>query len=220
MKNNITELIFILDKSGSMAGLEGDTIGGFNAMLEKQKKLDGACFVTTVLFSDKAEMLHDRIELSKIERLTERDYSVGGCTALIDAIGSTVEHIKTIHKYARSEDVPSQTMFVITTDGMENASRNYSSDAVKKMIEAQKELGWEFLFIGANIDSVETAASFGISRDRAVNYNADSKGTGIVFTSVCDAVQCVRECAPLSNDWGAKIENDHKKRGHRQKDIK
>ena len=162
MKNNITELVFILDRSGSMAGLESDTIGGFNSMIEKQKKQDGGCYVSTVLFDDESEVLHDRVTLGDIPKMTDNDYTVRGCTALIDAIGGAIHHIGNIHKYARNEDVPEHTMFVITTDGQENASHRYTSEQVKKMIERQKEkYGWEFLFIGANIDAVETAARSG-----------------------------------------------------------
>ena len=175
----IVELVFILDRSGSMAGLESDTIGGFNAMIEKQKKEEGACFVSTVLFDDKSEVLHDRLPLEQIPKMTERDYTVRGCTALIDALGDAIHHVSNIHKYARKEDIPQRTVFVITTDGMENSSHRYSSDEVKKMIGQKKELGWEFLFIGANIDAVETASRYGISHDRAVNYKADKRGTKV-----------------------------------------
>ncbi len=213
MKNNVTELVFILDRSGSMAGLESDTIGGFNALIEKQRKQDGKCYVSTVLFDNVAEVLHDRLELSEIKKMTERDYSVRGCTALIDAIGGSIHHIRNIHKYARPEDVPEHTMFVITTDGQENASHQYTSDKVKQMIERQKEkYGWEFLFIGANIDAVETAARYGINRDRAVNYNADSQGTQVLYDTVAQAVCNVRASAPLSSDWGKNITEDFNKR--------
>lgn len=213
MKNNVTELVFILDRSGSMAGLESDTIGGFNALIEKQRKQDGKCYVSTVLFDNVAEVLHDRLELSEIKKMTEKDYSVRGCTALIDAIGSAIHHIGNIHKYARPEDVPEHTMFVITTDGQENASHQYTSDKVKQMIERQKEkYGWEFLFIGANIDAVETAARYGISKDRAVNYNADSQGTQVLYDTVAQAVCNVRASAPLSSDWGKNITEDFNKR--------
>ncbi|MBO5410986.1 MAG: VWA domain-containing protein [Clostridia bacterium] len=214
MKNNITELVFILDRSGSMAGLESDTIGGFNAMIEKQKKQDGECFVSTVLFDNDSEVLHDRVKLSEIKPMTERDYTVRGCTALIDAIGGAIHHIGNIHKYARPEDVPEHTMLVITTDGMENASHRYSSEKVKAMIERQKEkYGWEFLFIGANIDAVETAAKYGIGADRAVNYNADKEGTNIVYEAVAKAVCNVRACAPLCADWSNDINEDYIRRG-------
>lgn len=202
MKNNITELVFILDRSGSMAGLEKDTIGGFNAMIEKQKKEEGECFVSTVLFDNTAEVLHDRIKLSEIKPMTDNDYTVRGCTALMDALGGAVKHIRNIHKYARKEDVPENTVFVITTDGMENASRNYSSADVKAMIEEQKEkYGWEFLFIAANIDAVETAAKYGISEDRAVNYRPDAAGTQNLYCGVCAAVSDVRNKRRMSDKW-------------------
>ncbi len=213
MSSNITEMVFILDKSGSMAGLESDTIGGFNAMIEKQRKQEGECFVSTVLFSSSSKVLHDRIPLSQIEKMTEQDYTVGGSTALIDAIGGAVHHIGNIHKYARKEDVPQHTIFVITTDGMENSSRIYTSDKVKKMIERQKEkYGWEFLFLGANIDSVETAKKIGIGRDRSVDYLADSKGTATIFSAVSDAVCRVRASKPLSADWCEAVEEDYKRK--------
>ncbi|MCQ4023304.1 MULTISPECIES: hypothetical protein [unclassified Ruminococcus] len=217
-KNNITELVFILDRSGSMSGLEADTIGGFNAMIEKQRKEDGECFVSTVLFDNHSEVLHDRVKLSEIKPMTDRDYTVGGCTALIDAIGGTIHHIGNVHKYVRSEDVPAHTMFIITTDGMENASRKYTSDRVKQMIERQKErYGWEFLFIGANIDAVETAARYGIDRDRAVNYNADKEGTRVVYESVARAVCSVRNSEALCEDWSADIDSDYRKRGKKSR---
>ncbi len=211
-ENNITELVFILDRSGSMGGLKSDTIGGFNSLIEKQRRQEGKCFVTTVLFDDRIETLHDRIELDKVEKMTDRDYTVRGCTALIDAIGSTISHISDVHKYIREEDVPEHTMFVITTDGLENASHRYSSDEVKKMIEQKKELGWEFLFIGANIDAVETAKHFGIDEDRAVDYRADSQGTAVVYDSVSDAVCAMRSCRPLTAGWSKKIKKDYKER--------
>ncbi len=214
MKNNITELVFILDRSGSMAGLESDTIGGFNAMIEKQKKETGECYISTVLFDNVSEVLHDRVKLSDIKPMTDKEYTVRGCTALIDALGGAIHHIGNIHKYARPEDVPEHTMFIITTDGMENASQRYNSDEVKKMIERQKEkYGWEFLFIGANIDAVETARRYGINEDRAVNYNADAKGTGILYESVACAVSNVRKCASLDNSWRDNLDDDYKKRG-------
>ena len=214
IRNNVTELVFILDRSGSMSGLEADTIGGFNAMIEKQKKQKGECYVSTVLFDGVSEVLHDRVRLSEIKPMTDKDYTVRGCTALIDALGGAIHHIGNIHKYARPEDVPENTMFVITTDGMENASRKYSSEKVKAMIERQKEkYGWEFLFIGANIDAVETAARYGIGADRAVNYNADKKGTNIVYDTVATAVCNVRAKAPLCADWSNDINEDYIRRG-------
>ena len=212
-KSNLTELVFILDRSGSMAGLESDTIGGFNSMIEKQRKEEGECYVSTILFDNFSEVLHDRVKLSEIKPMTDRDYTVRGCTALIDAIGGAIHHIGNVHRYARPEDVPAHTMFIITTDGMENASRKYTSDRVKQMIKRQKErYGWEFLFIGANIDAVETAARYGIDRDRAVNYNADRKGTNVVYESVSRAVCQVRSCKGLSDDWSAEIDEDCKNR--------
>ncbi|MCD8196371.1 MAG: hypothetical protein LUE24_04285 [Lachnospiraceae bacterium] len=212
MKNNITELVFILDRSGSMAGLEGDTIGGFNALIEKQKKQDGECYVSTILFDNRSEVLHDRVRLADVKPMTDRDYTVRGCTALLDAIGCAVHHIENIYKYARPEDVPEHTMFVITTDGMENASHRYGSDEVKKMIEEKKELGWEFLFLAANIDAVQTAARFGIGADRAVNYHADHQGTKVVYETVAETVCMMRACEPIGANWSRKIDEDFKGR--------
>ena len=216
VKNNVTELVFILDRSGSMAGLESDTIGGFNAMIEKQKNQDGKCYVSTVLFDNVSEVLHDRVDLKDIKPMTDREYTVRGCTALIDAIGGAIHHIGNVHKYARNEDVPEHTIFVITTDGMENASHKYTADEVKSMIERQKErYGWEFLFIGANIDAVETAAQYGIDKDRAVNYNADKMGTKILYKSVSTVVENVRASRPIDANWGEELNEDYKKRGRK-----
>ena len=214
MKKNLTEVVFILDRSGSMAGLESDTIGGFNAMIEKQKKQDGKALISTVLFDNVSEVLHDRVPLEKIQPLTDKDYTVRGCTALIDAIGDAVHHIKTVHKYIRAEDVPEHTMFVITTDGMENASHKYSSDEVKKMIEREKENGWEFIFIGANIDAVNTAKHFGIAEEMAVNYHADKKGTNVLFEAVGAAVCKMRAGKPMKSDtsWRESLDEDFKNR--------
>ena len=212
-KNNITELVFILDRSGSMSGLEGDTIGGFNAMIQKQKKEEGEAFVSTILFDNVSEVLHDRIKLKDVPEMTDEDYTVRGCTALIDAIGGAIRHIGNIHKYARKEDVPAHTMFIITTDGQENANQRYGSDEVKKMIEHQKEkYGWEFLFIGANIDAVETAANFGIGRNRAVNYRADQQGTQILYDTVAETVCAMRADSSISDDWSRNIERDYNNR--------
>lgn len=212
-ENKLTELVFILDRSGSMSGLESDTIGGFNGMIEEQKKKEGECFVTTVLFDHEMLTLHDRLPLEKIKKMTGKDYQVRGCTALLDAIGNSIAHIDSIHRYARKEDVPENTVFVIITDGLENASKEFSSSKVKEMIETKKEKnGWEFLFIGANIDAVETASHIGISKDRAVNYVADSQGTDVVYETVSNAVSCMRSCAPLSANWSEKIRKDYKKR--------
>ena len=213
MKNNITELVFILDRSGSMAGLESDTVGGFNSMIEKQKKQSGECFVSTVLFDNECEVLHDRVKLSEIQRMTENDFSVRGCTALIDAIGGAIKHIGNIHKYARPEDVPEHTMFIITTDGQENASRRYTASQVKGMIERQKEkYGWEFLFLGANIDAVETASRYGIDENHAVNYRCDSEGTQLNYEVLSEAICSVRASVPLNAGWKRKIDNDFEAR--------
>lgn len=209
MKNNITELVFILDRSGSMSGLEKDTIGGFNAMINKQKNLDGKCYVSTVLFDNQSSVLHDRVLLENIKPMTEKDYQVQGCTALLDALGDTIKHIETIHKYAREEDVPGNTMFVITTDGMENASHMYGSDEVKEMIKSKmEEYGWEFIFVAANIDAVETAKSYGISSNRAVNYHADSQGVECMYATVADAVCNIRQNRPIKDNWSEKLKND------------
>lgn len=213
-KNNLTELVFILDRSGSMGGLESDTIGGFNALIEKQKKQDGECYVSTVLFDNVSEVIHDRAKLADVKPMTEKEYFVRGCTALIDAIGGAIRHIEGIHKYARPEDVPAHTMFVITTDGLENASHKFTSDEVKKMVERHKEAdGWEFLFIGANIDSVEVAGHIGIAPDRAVDYRADAAGTAVVYEAVADAACALRKNRSVSASWGHKIRADYEKRG-------
>lgn len=209
MKKNLTEMVFILDKSGSMAGMEADTIGGFNAMIEKQKKEEGEALVSTVLFSEGTRVLHDRVDLRKIEPMTERQYAVGGGTALIDALGGAIHHIGNVHKYAREEDRPEHTVFIITTDGMENASRLYTSDEVKKMVRRQKgKYGWEFLFLGANIDAVETARRYGIGADRAVRYHNDARGVEVNFETVSRAVGRMRACQPVAADWKAEIEAD------------
>lgn len=214
MRKNLTEIVFILDRSGSMCGLEKDTIGGFNSLIEKQKKAEGEALISMVLFDGVSEVLYDRVDVKEIRPMTERDYTVRGCTALLDAIGGAIHHIGNVHKYARPEDVPEHTLFVITTDGMENASRRYDSDMVKRMVERQKtKYGWEFLFLGANIDAVETAGSFGIDADRAVNYQCDSEGTALNYEVVSEAISAVRYSAPLSADWKKRIDEDYRKRG-------
>ena len=213
MKKNLTEIVFILDRSGSMSGLEADTIGGFNSMIEKQKKENGEALISTVLFDNVSEVIHDRVPVQKVEPMTDKGYSVRGCTALLDAIGGAIHHIGNIHKYARTEDVPEHTLFVITTDGMENASRRYDSETVKKMIEKQKErYGWEFLFLGANIDAVETAKHFGIGADRAVNYHSDSRGTKLNYEVISEAICAVRCSSPLSQDWKKRIDEGFESR--------
>ena len=208
-----TELVFIIDRSGSMGGLESDTIGGFNALIGKQKKTEGECFVTTILFDHESVFLHDRIPLKDVPEMTEKDYSVRGCTALLDAIGDGISHIGSIRKYIRPEDVPEHTMFVVTTDGMENASRKYTSSQVKEMISGREAEGWEFLFIGANIDSVETASNIGIRKENAVNYKADRKGTKVLYEAVCGAVSGMRAKGCADSSWRDSIDADMASRG-------
>ena len=217
MKQNLTELVFILDRSGSMAGLEDDTIGGFNAMIEKQKQEPGEALISTLLFDNLREVIHDRVEVRKVQPMTRADYYVRGCTALLDAVGSAIHHIGNVHKYAREEDRPEKTLFVITTDGMENASHQYSYDRVKAMISRQKEkYGWEFLFLGANIDAAREAARFGIDADRAADYHADSQGTAVVYAAVSEAVCNLRaNAAPLAANWKQNIDADFKKRNNK-----
>lgn len=210
----MTELVFILDRSGSMNGLEKDTIGGFNAMIEKQKREAGQALVSTVLFDNESVVIHDQLPLDKVPPLTEREYYTRGCTALLDAVGGAIHHIGNIHKYARREDVPEKTLFVITTDGYENASSRYDYEKVRRMIQHEKEkYGWEFLFLGANIDAAAEAKRFGISADRAVNYKCDEAGTALNYEVISDAVCSVRAAQPLAADWKARIDEDVKKRG-------
>ena len=210
----MTELVFILDRSGSMSGLETDTIGGFNSMIARQKQEAGAALVSTVLFDNESVVIHDRLPLAKVPPLTEKEYFTRGCTALLDAVGGAIHHIGNIHKYARREDVPEKTLFVITTDGYENASRRYSYETVQRMIERQKtKYGWEFLFLGANIDAAREAARFGIRPDRAVNYRCDQAGTALNYEVIGDAVRSVRACEPLTADWKRRIEADRRERG-------
>ncbi len=209
MKKNLTELVFILDRSGSMSGMEEDTIGGFNAMIAKQKKLDGEVIVSTVLFSTDTTVLHDRVNIQSVEPMNENQYQVGGGTALLDTIGGAIHHIGNVHKYARDEDRPEHTMFVITTDGMENASHQYSSDRVKKMIRRQEEqYGWEFLFVAANIDAVETAEHIGIRHERAANYNYSKQGTRNLYEAVDFAVSAMRCSMPMGDEWKDKLDEN------------
>lgn len=223
MKKNLTELVFILDRSGSMSGLEADTIGGYNSLLDKQKLEEGEALVSTVLFDDVQDVLHDRVDIKKISAMTGKEYYVRGCTALLDAVGGAIHHIGNVHKYAREEDRPEKTLFVITTDGMENSSRRYTYEKVKRMIERQKEkYGWEFLFLGANIDAIEVAGRFGIAPSRAVNYECDSEGTLLNYKTISETVSKVRACrsremmeAVLCDDWKAEIEKDYEERHER-----
>ena len=211
----MTELVFIVDRSGSMSGLEKDTIGGFNSMLEKQRKEPGDAVVSTVLFDNETEVIHDRVVIADVPNLTDKEYFVRGCTALLDAVGGAIQHIGNVHKYARKEDVPEKTLFIITTDGMENASHHYTYDKVRNMIERQKErYGWEFLFLGANIDAAAEAKRFGIDESMAANYHCDEVGTVLNYEVISEAITSVRtSAAPLSADWKKKIDADYKKRG-------
>ena len=211
--SKFTEIVFILDRSGSMAGLEADTIGGFNSLIQKQKREDGKAVVSTVLFDDKCEVLHDRKDLMEIASLTEEDYYVRGCTALLDAVGGAIHHIGNVHKYARAEDRPERTLFIITTDGMENASRKYGYEKVKRMIERQKErYGWEFLFLGANMDAVSVAGRFGIAPERAVRFHCDEKGTELNYRVLSETIANVRCGAPMGASWKEEIERDYEER--------
>ena len=209
----MTELVFILDRSGSMAGLEKDTIGGFNSMIEKQKREEGKAFVSTIIFDNTSQVIHDRISIDNVPPLTEKEYFVRGCTAMLDAIGDAVQHIGNVHKYARKEDIPQRTLFVITTDGYENASCRYSYDKIKSMIEQKKQCGWEFIFMGANIDAVAEAKRFGIDEDRSVNYRCDSKGTALNYEVMNDIVCSFRSGTEISRSWKKMIDDDVKQRG-------
>ena len=221
MGKGLTELVFILDRSGSMSGLEADTIGGFNSLIAKQKKEEGTALISTVLFDDHAEVLYDRILLDRIEPMNDRQYYVRGCTALLDALGGAIHHIGNVHKYAREEDCPEKTIFIITTDGMENSSHRYTYDKVKKMVERQRDrYGWEFLFLGANIDAIEVAGRFGVQANRAVNYECDGEGTQLNYEVLSKAVSRVRTCAAPTaamafdecGDWAEEIRADYSKR--------
>ena len=215
MNKNLTEVVFIIDESGSMHGLEDDTVGGFNSTVDKQKKLEGECLVSTVMFNTRSRVIHDRVNIRDIKEMASADYCPSGSTALIDALGDSIRHIKMVHRYIREEDVPSKTMFVITTDGMENASRKYSLSEVKKMIEERKEKGWEFVFLAANIDATETARSYGIDADNCVDYVNDAKGNQLKYACMCEAITSVRTSKKLSKNWKKKSEEDFKARGKR-----
>ncbi len=217
MKKGLTELVFILDRSGSMGGLEADTIGGFNSMLDKQKQAEDEAFVSTVLFDNESQVIHDRLDIKDVPQLTAEEYYVGGCTALLDAIGGAIHHIGNIHKYARNEDVPEHTLFIITTDGMENASRLYDYKSVKAQIERQKnKYGWEFLFLGANIDAAEVGKKMGIDRTRTATFRNDGDGQALNFRVMSDAVCSMRENGSVNDDWAKPIEEDGKKRGKKK----
>ncbi|PGY07936.1 vWA domain-containing protein [Bacillus sp. AFS031507] len=217
MKRNVTELVFILDKSGSMAGLEADTIGGYNAMLKKQQKAEGEAIVTTVLFNHEYELFHDRINVRGISPITEEDYQVGGTTALLDTIGFTIQKFVNVQKRTSEAERAEKVLFVITTDGMENASREFTADKIKKMVQHQKEkYGWEFLFLGANIDAISTAARFGIDEDFAVDYHADNKGTQLNYEAVNEAVVNLRSGKKIDRSWKKGIERDYNQRSRNE----
>lgn len=224
MKKDLTELVFIIDRSGSMSGLEADTIGGFNGLLEKQKKETGEAYVSVVLFDDQTEVLYDRVDIQEVEPMNDKQYYVRGCTALLDAVGGAIHHIKNVHRYAREEDVPEKTLFIITTDGMENASRQYSYDKVRRMVEHEKEkYHWEFLFLGANMDAIQVAGRFGIKPSRAVNYENDGAGTQLNYEVMSKAVSCARMSATAMDmeeafdeeELLAPIREDYKRRHRR-----
>ncbi len=212
MKKGLTELVFILDRSGSMGGMESDTIGGYNGFLAKQKKEEGECLVSTVLFDNYIETVHDRADLKEVKDLTSKEYYVRGSTALLDALGSSIDQISTIHKYAREEDRPEHTIFVITTDGMENASRRYDYGKVRAMVNEKQEKGWQFIFMGANIDAVKEARRYGIGEKHAVTYVNDSSGSDALFESASVAVSSFRKSGSVGN-WKAAIDKDNRKRG-------
>lgn len=218
MNKNLTELVFILDKSGSMSGLEKDTIGGFNSMLEKQRKETGNVVISTVLFDDRMQVLHDRADLTGIKNLTDKDYQVGGCTALLDALGKSIKHINKVQKALPEEECPAKTMFIITTDGQENSSHEFSYEKIKKMVEKKQEKKqWEFLFLGANMDAISAAADIGIKANRATNFHCDAVGTAVNYSALSKAVSKFRLCEPGCADaalakWDEEVEEDYKAR--------
>lgn len=214
MNQGLTELVFILDKSGSMTGLESDTIGGYNSMLEKQKQVQGECAVTTVLFDHGYELLHDRIDIRAVAAITEEEYQVGGSTALLDAMGITINKIRNVQKKTAEKYRAEKVMFVIITDGQENSSREYSVDKIKAQVEQhQQQYGWEFIFLGANMDALEVARHYGISADRAQSYHADKVGVGLNFSVISETVAEFRKSGEVSDSWKEKIEGDYKRRG-------
>lgn len=209
----LTEIIFLLDSSGSMSGLVSDTISGFNSMIDKQKKETGEALISTVLFDTKTKVIHDRVAIKAVEKMTQADYLPLGSTALLDAIGSSIKHIQNIHKYIRNEDVPHKTLFIITTDGMENASKHYNYESIKSLIEYQtKTFGWEFLFLGANIDATQEAHRFGIDESRAANYHSDSEGTNLNYDVLSETITSLRQTSKLDVSWKKRIDKDFKNR--------
>lgn len=216
MKKELTEMVFILDRSGSMSGKEEDTIGGFNSLIEKQKKEDGECLVSVVLFDDKTEVLYDRVNIRELRPMTDKDYYTRGSTALLDALGGAIHHIGNVHKYARAEDVPAKTIFVVTTDGMENSSLFYTEEKVRYMVKTEQEkYGWEFLFLGANIDAVETAVNYGIKANRAVRYKCDEPGTALNFTVLSETIGRYRRTGRIDDTWCNTIKKDYEERENR-----
>ena len=213
MKKDLTELVFILDRSGSMSGMEQDTIGGFNSMIEKQKKEEGECLVSVVLFDSEISVLYDRVPISEVPAMTDKEYYTRGCTALLDAMGGAIHHIGNVHQYAREEDVPEKTVFVITTDGMENASVRYSAEKVRQMVKhEQDKYGWEFLFLGANIDAVETARRYGLREGHAVRFHNDREGIELNYKVMAETVSSVRKYKSVPEGWVSEIEEDYKSR--------
>lgn len=214
MNNNITELVFIIDKSGSMSGLEADTIGGFNSMLKKHKDEEGTCHISTIFFADSSEVIHNRANISSVEPLTGKDYLPGGCTALLDAVGNAINHTIKVQRYAADDEKASSVLFVIITDGYENASREYTKHQIKKMISYEKEkYGWEFIFLGANIDAVDTARDYGISAERAANFHCDSEGINLNFKGIAAAIGQMRKSGAISSrSWAREIDNDYTSR--------
>ena len=222
MKDDRTELIFILDRSGSMSGLEDDTIGGFNGMLQKQKDAEGQINVTTVLFDDQIDVIHDRFPIDIIEPLTDKDYYVRGCTALLDAVGEAVRKIENVQNHLPEDYKANKVIFVITTDGHENSSKRFTYSQIKKTIEAKKEIGWEFLFLGANIDAIGEAEKMGISRNRAVTYENDKMGIATNYKVIGDVLCRYRaiddECDSLfDGDWAKEIEDYHEEAEKKKK---
>lgn len=220
MKKNLTELVFLLDRSGSMCGMELDTIGGFNTVLRKNKEAEGDAFVSVVLFDHESEVLIDRRPIAEVENLTEDDYWVRGTTALLDAVGKSVKFIDRVHRYLPDEHKPEKAVFVITTDGYENASREFTYERVKRLIDKKQKEGWEFLFLGANIDAAKEAGRLGIAPDRAAKYVNDAHGADVMYAAVADATCCLREQATsaprMGGTWKSEVDRDTRKRGHRK----
>ena len=215
MKKGLTEMLFILDRSGSMSGLETETIGGFNSLIEKQKNVEGNAIVNTVLFDGEMNVIHNRVPLENVKPLTEKEYYARGCTALLDAVAKSVKHVRRVQKGLTEDEKPEHTIVVITTDGEENSSREYSLEKVKRLVKRMQEKhNWEFMFLGANIDAISAAGRIGISASRAVRYKSDKRGTALNYKVVGEAMACMRSCREkIADDWKAEIEEDVAKRG-------